>query len=224
MTFRRPVQLHCCNVAMSFAKIALTLGVARCAGFWGVALGTTSSVKPKIGGVWSCHIWWKKQLQKKSPCFRLVTHRFFFPWQHVNTNRARPKSKAEDWRATEPKNADVTGWHNFSAIAFVMRSYQSYENLSLPFPPYLEVSTQDDVGSHHFIPNLDVVRFWEQVNCSKSLVDVFGPVLETRRRWYLLRPIGPSQGEPIPARARCADTTFQLHEADRAIEAMIMRT
>lgn len=113
-----------------------------------------------------------------------------------------------------------------------MRSYQSYENLSLTFPPYLEVSTQDDVGSHHFIPNLDVVRFWEQVNCSKSspqnppmfFVDVFGPVLETRRRWYLLRPIGPSQGEPIPARARCADTTFQLHEADRAIEAVIMRT
>ena len=55
-------------------------------------------------------------------------------------------------------------------------------------------------------------------------VDVFGPVLETRLRWYLLRPIGPSQGEPIPARARCADTTFQLHEADRAIEAVIMRT
>ena len=69
MTFRRPVQLHCCNVAMSFAKIALTLGVARCAGFLGVALGTTSSVKQKIGGVWSCHIWWKKQLQNKESMF-----------------------------------------------------------------------------------------------------------------------------------------------------------
>lgn len=101
MTFRRPVQLHCCNVAMSFAKIALTLGVARCAGFWGVALGTTSSVKPKIGGVWSCHIWWKKQLQKKSPCFRLVTHRFFF---HGNMSTPTELDQNQRQRIEEPLN------------------------------------------------------------------------------------------------------------------------
>ena len=144
----------------------LALHVAQV--FWALLWEPQVVWNKKLEGFGAVTYGGKSNCKIKSPCFRLVTHRFFFPWQHVNTNRARPKSKAEHWRSTEPKNADVTGWHNFSAIAFVMRSYQSYANLSLPFPPYLEVSTQDDVGSHHFIPNLDVVRFWEQVNCSKS--------------------------------------------------------